>query len=82
MAYTMNTMRIMGGVPGQRLLLYRTADDIADVDDPGYFDSAAEEYNLSTGDIILCVTGFGTTNVLDALVATVTAGVVTTSTLS
>ncbi|MGE4298094.1 MAG: hypothetical protein AB7E47_08710 [Desulfovibrionaceae bacterium] len=82
MAYSLNTMRLMGGVPGQQLFLYRTADDAATASASGYFDSAVLEYNLSTGDIILCVTGFGTANVLDALVATVTDGVVTTALLS
>ena len=82
MAYSLNTMRLMGGVPGQQFFLYRTADAIADVDDAGYFDNAALEYNLSTGDIVLCVTGFGAANVLDALVATVTDGVVTTALLA
>lgn len=82
MAYTKETMRLMGGVPGQQLFLYRTGDAIEAVDDSGYFDDAVDEYNLSTGDVILTVTGFGTTNVFDGLVATVTDGVATTALLA
>ena len=82
MSYESSDLRLMGGVPGQQLFLYRTADAIGDVDDSGYFDDAVDQYNLSTGDIILCVTGFGSTNVLDGLVATVTDGVATTALLA
>jgi hypothetical protein len=82
MAYSKDTMRLMGGVPGQQLFLYRTADAIGDVDDSGYFDEAVEEYNLSTGDVILAVTGYGTTCVLDALVVTVSGTTATTALLS
>jgi len=67
-------MRLMGGVPGQQLFLYRTADAIAAVDDNGYFDTAVDEYNLSTGDLILAVTSFGGTQALSALVVGVNAG--------
>ncbi len=82
MAYTKETLRLMGGVPGQQLFLYRTADAIGAVDDSGYFNDAVDQYNLSTGDVILAVTGYGTANVLDGLVATVTEGVVTTALLA
>lgn len=82
MAYSKETLRLMGGVPGQQLFLYRTADAIGDVDDASYFDEAVDQYNLSTGDVILAVTGFGSANVLDGLVATVTDGVVSTALLA
>ena len=82
MAYSASTMRLMGGVPGQQLFLYRTADPITTCDNSGYFDDAVDDYNLDTGDIIIIVTGYGTTNVLDALVATNTSGTVTTALLS
>lgn len=72
MSYDASTMRLMGGVPGQQLFLYRTADAIGSVDDAGYFDDAIAEYNLSTGDLILAVTSFGGTQALSALVADVT----------
>jgi hypothetical protein len=67
-------MRLMGGVPGQQLFLYRTPDAIGTVDDAGYFDAAVDEYNLFSGDIILAVTSFGGTQALSALVVGVTAG--------
>jgi len=73
-SYDASTMRLMGGVPGQQLFLYRTADAIADVDDAGYFDAAVDEYNLSTGDLVLAVTSFGGVQALDALVVGVSAG--------
>ena len=74
MSYDASTMRLMGGVPGQQLFLYRTADAIADVDDAGYFDAAVDEYNLSTGDLVLAVTSFGGVQALDALVVGSSAG--------
>lgn len=74
MSYDSKTMRLMGGVPGQQLFLYRTADAIAAVDDAGYFDAAVDEYNLSSGDMILAVTSFGGASALDALVIDVAAG--------
>jgi hypothetical protein len=67
-------MRLMGGVPGQQLFLYRSPDALGAIDDAGYFNSAVDEYNLSSGDIILAVTGFGGTQALSALVAGVNAG--------
>ncbi|MDP3426253.1 MAG: hypothetical protein Q8S17_02585 [Humidesulfovibrio sp.] len=74
MSYDASFMRLMGGVPGQQLFLYRTADAIADVDDSGYFDTAVDEYNLSSGDLILAVTGFGGVQALSALVVGVSGG--------
>ena len=74
MSYDASTMRLMGGVPGQQLFLYRTADAIGVVDDAGYFDAAVDEYNLSTGDLILAVTSFGGTQALSALVVGIAAG--------
>lgn len=82
MSYESTNLRLMGGVPGQQLFLYRTEDVIADVDDSGYFDDAVDQYNLSTGDIVLAVTGFGSSNVLDGLVVTVTDTVATTALLA
>lgn len=74
MSYDSSLMRLMGGVPGQQLFLYRTSDAIGTVDDTGYFNSAVDEYNLSSGDIILAVTSFGGAQALGALVAGVSAG--------
>jgi hypothetical protein len=82
MSFDSTTMRLMGGVPGQQLFLYRTADAVGTVSASGYFNNAVEEYNLSSGDIILLVTGFGTLSVLDALVASVSGGTATTGLLS
>jgi len=82
MSFDSTTMRLMGGVPGQQLFLYRTADAVGTVSANGYFNNAVEEYNLSSGDIILLVTGFGTLSVLDALVASVSGGTATTGLLS
>jgi len=82
MSYDSNTMRLMGGVPGQQLFLYRTADAIASVSASGYFNNAVEEYNLSTGDMILAVTGFGASPVFDGLVASVSGTTASTSLLS
>ncbi|MBI5518988.1 MAG: hypothetical protein HY916_02890 [Desulfovibrio sp.] len=82
MSYDSSTMRLMGGVPGQQLFLYRTADAISAVSASGYFNKAMAEYNLASGDIILAVTGFGSLSVLDALVATVGGGAASTSLLS
>ncbi|MBU1231215.1 MAG: hypothetical protein KKA55_13435 [Proteobacteria bacterium] len=74
MSYDSTTMRLMGGVPGQQLFLYRTPDAIGAVDDAGYFDAAVDEYNLSSGDMILAVTSFGGATALDALVIDVAEG--------
>jgi len=82
MSFDSTTMRLMGGVPGQQLFLYRTADAIATVSASGYFNNAVEEYNLASGDIILAVSGFGALNVLDALVASVSGATATTGLLS
>lgn len=72
MSYDSTNMRLMGGVPGQQMFMYRTEDDITAVETSGYFDPAVEHYNLSTGDVILAVTGFDAANVLSGLVTTVT----------
>jgi len=82
MSFDSTTMRLMGGVPGQQLFLYRTADAIATVSASGYFNNAVEQYNLASGDIILAVSGFGALNVLDALVASVSGATATTGLLS
>lgn len=82
MTFDSTTMRLMGGVPGQQLFLYRTADAAASVGASGYFNNAIAEYNLSSGDIVLAVSGFGVLPVLDALVASVNATTATTSPLA
>lgn len=82
MSYDSTTMRLMGGVPGQQLFLYRTADAIGAVSASGYFNNAIAEYNLASGDMILAVSGFGTLAVLDALVVSVTGATATTGLLS
>ena len=82
MTYDASSMRLMGGVPGQQLFLYRSADAIGLVDDSGYFSKAIEEYNLGAGDIILAVTSASTAPALSALVATVSGGVASTTKLS
>ena len=56
MAYISEDMRLMGGVPGQQLFIYRTEDETASVTASGYFDQAAEDYNLDTGDIVIACT--------------------------
>jgi len=82
MSYDSSTMRLLGGVPGQQLFLYRTADASGAVSASGYFDSAIAEYNLSGGDVILAVSGFGTLPVLDGLVVSVANATATTGLLS
>jgi len=82
MSFDSTTMRLLGGVPGQQLFLYRSADAAAELSVSGYFNNAIAEYNLSSGDIILVVTGFGALSVLDALVATVSGGNASTGLLS
>ena len=77
MAYTSEDMRLMGGVPGQQLFIYRSEDLIATVVASGYFDQAVEDYNLDTGDIIVACSGADMAAAVDLLVATNTAGVVT-----
>lgn len=57
MAYESSKMRLMGGVPGQQLFLYRSEDDAAQVAASGYLDQAVEEYHLCDGDIVIAVTG-------------------------
>jgi len=78
MAYASEDMRLMGGVPGQQLFLYKTDDIEAEVIVSGYFDAAVEDYNLDTGDVIIAVCDQDGTQGVELLVATNTAGVVTT----
>ncbi len=75
--YISEDMRLMGGVPGQQLFIYRTDDAIATVVASGYFDQAVEDYNLDTGDIIIACTGATKADAVDLLVATSSAGTVT-----
>lgn len=82
MSFDSTTMRLLGGVPGQQLFLYRTADAVEAVNASGYFNNAIAEYNLSSGDMILAVTGYGAQAVLDGLVATVSSGNASTGLLS
>ena len=82
MSYDSQNLRLIGGVPGQQLFLYRSGDAVEAVGGSGYFNQAVEHYNLTTGDIVLAVTGYGTACVLDALVATVADGVAATTRLS
>ncbi|MGE4470931.1 MAG: hypothetical protein AB7D47_12430 [Desulfovibrio sp.] len=74
MAYNSEQMRLMGGVPGQQLFLYRSDDERSEITASGYFDPAVEHYNLSSGDIVLCVSGADSAPALGALVATVAQG--------
>lgn len=69
MAYNADQMRLMGGVPGQQLFLYRTDDTPSDAQTPGYFDPAVDHYSLSGGDIVFCVSDAAGTPALNALVA-------------
>jgi len=82
MSYDSSTMRLMGGVPGQQLFLYRTPDASGTVDASGYFNSAVAEYTLSSGDLILAVTSFGAAVALGALVVSVNAGQASVAPLS
>lgn len=59
MAYTASTMRLIGGVPGQQVFMYRSTDAETSTDDTDYFLAAKADYNLTTGDIILCVYSYG-----------------------
>ncbi|NDV19954.1 hypothetical protein GO013_11025 [Pseudodesulfovibrio sp. JC047] len=76
MAYISEDMRLMGGVPGQQLFLYRSKDPIATVNHIGYFDKAAIDYTLDTGDIILVCSGNNQAEAVDILVATNSNGTV------
>ncbi len=75
MAYKSEDMRLMGGVPGQQLFLYRTGDAAAKVKVAGYFDSAVDEYHLETGDIVIACSGVAQTGAVDLLVVKVDGGV-------
>ncbi|MDC0335337.1 hypothetical protein OAN24_00360 [Pseudodesulfovibrio sp.] len=75
--YTSEDMRLMGGVPGQQLFIYRSDDEIATIAAADYFNDAAEDYNLDTGDIIIACSGATMADSVDLLVATNTAGAVT-----
>lgn len=75
--YKSEDMRLMGGVPGQQLFLYRTSDDLATAAAGGYFDEAVADYNLDTGDVIVACSGANNAAAVDILVATNTTGTVT-----
>ena len=82
MSYDATSLRLMGGVPGQQLFLYRTTDAISAVSTAGYFNPAIAEYNLSSGDMILSVTSTGTTPIFDGLVANISGSNVSVGLLS
>lgn len=75
--YNSEDMRLMGGVPGQQLFIYRTDDAVATVTAADYFNAAVEDYNLDTGDIIVACSGAAMAEAVDLLVATNTDGAVT-----
>lgn len=72
--YTSEDMRLMGGVPGQQLFIYRSDDDITTIIAADYFNDAVEDYNLDTGDIIIACSGATMADSIDLLVATNAAG--------
>jgi len=82
MSFDSTTMRLMGGVPGQQLFLYQSADAKATVIASGYFNSAIGDYNMSTSDMILTVYGVGGTPGSQVLAVAVSAGVATTAVLA
>lgn len=82
MAYDPTTMRLFGGVPGQQLFLYRTADAAGVVAAQGYFNDALAQYNLEGGDVIVCVSGYGGAQAVGVLTAKVTGSVAGTVALS
>lgn len=75
--YTSEDMRLMGGVPGQQLFIYRSDDSVTTITGAGYFNDAVEDYNLDTGDIIIACSGANMAAGIDLLVAKNTAGAVT-----
>jgi len=75
--YISEDMRLMGGVPGQQLFVYRTGEAISAVQASGYFNQAVEDYNLDTGDIIIACSGAKKAAAVDLLVATNSSGTVT-----
>lgn len=77
MSYDSKMMRLMGGVPGQQVFCYRSADAAGTVTTSGYFDQAVEDYNLSAGDLILAVLGADGAQAPALYTARVASGVVT-----
>lgn len=77
MAYSASALRLMNGVPGNALYIYKTTDLLSTVVASGYFDDAVDQYNLDTGDIIIACTGAAGAAAVDVLVATNTSGTVT-----
>lgn len=77
MSYESENMRLMGGVPGQQLFMYRSEDAAAAVSSVGYFDPATEEYNLDTGDVVIACTGAECCEAVGVFVASVEDGSVT-----
>ena len=77
MSYDSKMMRLMGGVPGQQVFCYRSADAAGTVTTSGYFDPAVEDYNLSAGDLILAVLGADGAQVPALYAARISEGTVT-----
>lgn len=77
MAYSAANLRRVEGVPGNALYKYKTTDLLSVVVASGYFDSAVDDYNLNTGDVIIAATGAAGAAAVDILVATNTSGTVT-----
>ncbi len=75
--YNSEDMRLMGGVPGQQLFIYRSDDDVATIADADYFNDAVEDYNLDTGDIVIACSGADMAAGIDLLVAKNSSGFVT-----
>ncbi|WP_243544730.1 hypothetical protein [Pseudodesulfovibrio tunisiensis] len=78
MAYASEDMRLMGGVPGQQLFLYRTEDPLETVATDDYFAPAREDYNLGTGDFIVATMGPGMASVARLFVTRDNEGVLAT----
>lgn len=72
--YNSEDMRLMGGVPGQQLFIYRSEEPKPKVEESGYFSDAVDDNFLSTGDIIIACTGDNMSDEITLLVATVNDG--------
>ena len=77
MAYSASAFRKIDGVPGQCLYSYTTADLQSVVAASGYFDTAVDDYGLTTGDIVYIVYATGGTIGGDFYVVTDTSGTIT-----
>lgn len=77
MAYSASTFRRLDGSPGQATYRYTTNDPETTVDDSGYFDSAVDDYNLDSNDVIICVYASAGTRKVRMYVVTNTSGTIT-----